>query len=508
MNQAGKVVLVGAGPGDPGLLTLKGKEAIEQADVLVYDRLVSQQLLSYARASCELIYVGKTPDRHTLPQDQINELLVRKAKEGGLVVRLKGGDPFVFGRGGEEAAILREHGIRFEIVPGVTSAIAGPAYAGIPVTHRGVASSFSVITGHEDPEKFQSSLDWDVLAKMKGTLIFLMGMKNLPLIVDNLMTNGMAAKKPVAIVQRGTWPDQRVLCSTLDSVVKEVEAQGFSNPSIIVVGDVVVLQHALNWLDERPLAGKNVVVTRARSQASDLTRVLQELGAAVEEYPMIRILAPEDEESLESALSRLESFDTVIFSSANGVEAVFDSLDSAGKDSSAAQLSGKTVAVGPSTESALELHGVRNVVVPDRFDSDGVLSFLADDIKPGQRVLLLQAQQSRPALREGLRDLGADVEFVAAYRSVPVEEGRDRLAASLQEGVIHAMTFTSSSTVRNMVDFLDGDISLLEDVALYSIGPVTSQTMEEFGLPLAGQAEAATIDELANAISKDQGGLL
>lgn len=501
-----KVLLVGAGPGDPGLLTIKGKDAIEWADVLVYDRLVSPKLLEYASPECELIYVGKTPDRHTLPQDKINELLVEKAKEGKRVVRLKGGDPFVFGRGSEEALTLRDAGIEFEIVPGVTSAIAGPAYAGIPVTHRGLASSFSVITGHEDPEKLQSSIDWNVLAHQEGTLLFLMGMKNLPLIASNLIANGKPETTPTAIVQRGTWPDQKVLCATLATVADEVEKQGFTNPSIIVVGDVVSLQDQLAWLSKRPLQGKTIITTRARKQASSLTAELEVLGATVEECPMIRTVPVENSFELEDALIDLESFDWVIFGSTNGVEIFFDTLQVFCSGTDAGVLPDGVVAVGPSTAKALEENGVRGPMVPERFDSEGVLELLSGKVQPGQRVLLVQSLQSRPTLRDGLAALGADVTAVAAYQSVPVEESREPLLALLREGV-DAITFTSSSTVHGMASLLGKDASLLRGVALYSIGPITSSTMRECGFTVKAQAESATIGDLVGIIHRDLGGL-
>ncbi|MEG0791013.1 MAG: uroporphyrinogen-III C-methyltransferase [Gordonibacter sp.] len=507
MGGRGKVVLVGAGPGDPGLLTLKGKDAIEQADVLVYDRLVSPRLLEYARPMCERIYVGKTPDRHMLPQEQINVLLADKAEAGNMVVRLKGGDPFVFGRGSEEAQVLRARGVDFEFVPGVTSAIAGPEYAGIPVTHRGLASSFSVITGHEDPEKLESSIDWRLLAQQQGTLVFLMGMKNLPLIAANLMENGMSPQMPVGIVQRGTWPDQRVLCSTLDAVADEVVQRGFANPSIIIVGQVVTLHDDLAWLKKGPLAGKTVAVTRARAQASKLTEALEGLGAVVQEHPMILIAPPDNLDALRDAAVAAGTFDWIVFSSVNGVDAFFDALVNAQDICAADVLSARFVAVGPATAHALEAQGVHDALVPVRFDAEGVVECLEGKIAPGQRVLLVQAQQERDVLRAGLQAYGADVTAAPAYQSVPVEEGRASLVEALRAGDLDAMTFTSSSTVSNTICLLGDDAPLLDGVALYSIGPVTSKTMAEHGLACAGQADEATIASLAQLICQDLGGL-
>ena len=316
-----RVYLVGAGPGDPGLLTLKGRAAIERADVLVYDRLVSPRLLGYARPDCELVYVGKTPDHHTLPQHKINALLVKKALAGNVVVRLKGGDPFVFGRGGEEAEELRDHGLPYEVVPGVTSAIAAPAYAGIPVTHRDAASSFTVITGHERDGKGNSAIPWGQVARLKGTLVFLMGMENLPRIVDNLVGHGMDPATPAAVVRYGTWPMQRTVCAPLASLEERVGEEGIENPAVIVVGQVAALRERLSWAERKPLFGKTVVVTRARHQASALASALEERGAQVLEFPAIEIAPPTDPQPLAEAVAGIEAYRWVVLTSANGVDA-------------------------------------------------------------------------------------------------------------------------------------------------------------------------------------------
>ena len=500
-----QVVLVGAGPGDPGLMTLAGKEAIERADVLVYDRLVSPRLVGYAPAGCELVYVGKTPERHTLPQDRINALLVERARAGKLVVRLKGGDPFVFGRGGEEAEALEEHGIPFAIVPGVTSALAAPAYAGIPLTHRAMASSFTVITGHERPDKLASSIDWEHTAKLQGTLVFLMGMKNLPLIAQNLIAHGKAPDTPAAVVERGTWPAQRVLISTLADVAGEVAARGFANPAVVVVGEVVSLHERLAWFAPGPLGGRTVVVTRARGQASALARLLEERGAAVEEYPMIKIAPPTDPEALVRAAHAFPWFDWTVFTSANGVEAFFAALDEAGCD--AAGFAGvRAVAVGPGTQRALRQRGVPTVLVPDEFRSEGAEAVLREHVHPGDRVLLIRAEQARAVLPEAIASLGAELIDVPAYRSVPVEDGRASLVEGLRAGRIDAITFASSSTVRNLVALLGRDAVLLDGPALFSIGPVTTETMRECGLALAGQADPCTIEGLADVVCRTLGG--
>lgn len=500
-----RVVLVGAGPGDPGLLTLKGKQAIAEADVLVYDRLVSPRLLAFAKPGCELVYVGKDPLKHTLSQDEINDLLVEKALDGNMVVRLKGGDPFVFGRGGEEAEVLRTHDVDFDIVPGVTSAIAAPAYAGIPVTHRNTASSFTVITGHEHAGKGESSIPWEQVAKLNGTLVFLMGMDNLAHIVGSLVEHGMDPETPAAVVRYGTWPMQRTASGTLATIEDQVRVQGIENPAVIVVGQVVALRGQLKWAELKPLFGKTIVVTRARNQASVVTAELERLGARVLECPVIETAPPADPRALREAVRGIDGYRWAVFTSANGVEAFFAQVDALGLD--ARCLAGVQVAaVGSGTQASLASYGIKQVLVPQEYCAEGLAELLADKVQPGDRVLIARAQDARDVLPRMLSQHGAQVSDVAAYSTRLVDGCRETLARALTAGEVDGVTFTSSSTVRNLLTCLEGRTSLLKGVALLSIGPVTSATLRETDLEPQGQAAEYTIAGLVKSITECLGG--
>ena len=495
----GYVYLVGAGPGDPKLITLKGSECIAKADVLVYDRLASRRLLTLARPDCEMIYVGKSPDRHTLKQDEINQLLVDKGLEGKIVTRLKGGDPFVFGRGGEEAEALLEAGISFEVVPGITSAISVPAYAGIPVTHRDLTSSFAIITGHEDPTKNETALHWEHLANSHGTLIFLMGMENLPLIAKKLMENGKEGTTPVGIIQWGTRPEQRTLVGQLDNIAGEVKKEGFTNPSIIIVGEVVSLREKLQWFEKRPLSGQRIVVTRARHQASKLSQEIEDLGGEAWEFPVIEIAPVADKSYLEKAIQALPEFQYLIFTSVNGVDAFFEELKLQARD--VRDLSGlQIVAIGPATQAALDKRGLRVAYVPEEYRAEKIVEGLAGRIKPGEKVLLARAEEARDVLPESLKEMGAEVWDVPVYQTVLGSANKAELQSLLKDKMIHAVTFTSSSTVRNFVSLLDGDLSLLDGVKLYSIGPITSETARGLGLTVYKEAAQYTIGGLVEAL--------
>lgn len=495
----GNVYLVGAGPGDPKLLTLKGAECIAKADVLVYDRLASRRLLSLARPDCELIYVGKSPDRHTLRQEEINQLLVDKGLEGKVVTRLKGGDPFVFGRGGEEAEALLEADIPFEIVPGVTSAISVPAYAGIPVTHRELTSSFAVITGHEDPTKNATAIAWEHLAPSHGTLIFLMGMENLALIAEKLMEHGKSPATPVGIIQWGTRPEQRALAGRLDNIAELVQEQGFTSPSIIIVGEVVALREKLQWFEKKPLFGTRIVVTRARHQASVLSQAIEDLGGEPWEFPAIEITGPTDPNRLTHALQNLSRFEWLVFTSVNGVEAFFTEVKNSGKD--IRDLSGiEIVAIGPATQAALEQRSLRVSFVPEEYRAEKIIEGLASRVLPGHSVLLARAEEARDILPESLKALGADVWDVPAYKTVTGAANQEELKAMLREKKIQAVTFTSSSTARNFHSLIDGEISFLDGVKLFSIGPITSATARELGLNIHKEAARYTIDGLVEAL--------
>ena len=495
----GSVYLVGAGPGEPELLTLKARQLIEKADVIIYDQLISQDILRSARQECELVFVGKSPGKHYRLQEEINELLVSKAQEGGIVVRLKGGDPFVFGRGGEEALALSKAQIAFEIVPGVSSALAVPAYAGVPVTHRGLSSCFTVITGHEDPTKLESSIAWEHLAQTGGTLVFLMGMANLPFITDKLVESGMDATTPVAVIQNGTSTRQRTVSGELATIASLAKQQGLSNPAVIVVGQVVRLREEIQWFEQRPLFGQSILVTRARQQSSKLTTALVDLGARVHELPVIAFDAPTDPEQLSRAIRELETFTWLIFTSVNGVEAFFVGLSAEDVDIRA--LAGlKIAAIGPATQKALMGRGLRNITLPQDYDAEGLAEKLEGSIQAGERVLLVRPEQARYTLGASLQDKGAVVSEVAAYKTVSASADTEALVDSLRAGDYDAITFTSSSTVRNLMQMISGDTSLLEGVRLCSIGPITSDTLRAYQLEPTVEASDYCLEGLVEAM--------
>jgi len=501
MKKRALVYLVGAGPGDPGLITVKGKECIAEADVLVYDRLVAPHLLSYARPEAERIYAGKLPDRHTLRQEEINALLLQKAQEGKVVTRLKGGDPYLFGRGGEEAEHLAAHGIPFVVVPGVTSAVAVPAYAGIPVTHRNFTSSFAVITGHEDPEKNQSSICWEKIATGIGTLVFLMGVGNLPLIVRKLLEHGRSPETPVALIRWGTRPEQHTVVGRLDNIVQRVEAAGLRSPAVIVVGEVVSLRNKLQWFESKPFFGKRVVVTRSREQASALSKKIAALGGEPFEFPAIAVEPPADYGPLDRAIANLHNYRWIVFTSVNGVEHFFRRLRQLRRD--IRDLQGlRLCAIGPRTKEALEKMGLLVEYVPTEYRAEAVAEKLKSELRPGDGVLLPRADIAREVLPETLAAMGARVEDITAYRTVRGNGDAALLRKMLQNGAVHAVTFTSSSTVRNFVELLgaDGLPKLLEGTVLASIGPVTTQTARELGLEIAVEAKEYTIDGLIEAL--------
>ncbi len=500
----GKVYLVGAGPGDPGLITVSGLERIRSADVIVYDRLVSPRLLEYAPTDAELIYVGKVPGAEGgHDQEAINQTLIDNAREGRNVVRLKGGDPFVFGRGGEEAEALRSAGIEFEVVPGVTSAVAVPAYAGIPVTHRGVASSFAVITGHEDPAKGETAIGWSHLATAVDTLVFLMGVKNLPDIVSQLTSSGRPPETPVAVVQQGTTPEQRTVTGTLADIVELVDQAGISPPAIAVVGEVVGLRDTVAWFENRPLFGKRVLITRTRRQASSLARLLAEEGAIAVELPSIEIEPIEDREAIENAIERLRTGEYAWcgFTSANAVELFFDHLAEHGLDSRAF-VGARLFAIGPATAEALESRSLRPDVVPSEYVAESVVESLTTEVKRGECVLLPRAESARVELVKGLEDLGATVDEVPTYRAAVPTDISPEVLADLRDGRIDVATFTASSTVRNLVAML-GDARALtgpKRPLIACIGPITSETARELGLTVDVMASEYTIEGLVAAL--------
>lgn len=499
----GMVYLVGAGPGDPGLLTIKGKECIAKAQVIVYDRLVGPSLLDYADEKAELIYVGKSPERHTLQQEEINALLVDKAQEGKIVTRLKGGDPFVFGRGGEEAEVLVKAGIPFEVVPGITSAIAVPAYAGIPVTHRDFTSTIGIITGNEDPTKDDTNIDWAKISTGLGTLIFLMGMRNLPKIVDRLLAHGRSPKTPVGLIRWGTRSEQETLVGELENIVTKAQEANFSNPAIIIVGEVVGLREQLQWFENKPLFGKKIIVTRAREQASILAKKLQDLGASVWEFPTIAIEPPEDWQPVDQAIDNLGEYQWVIFTSVNGVKTFIDRLLSVGKDVRAL-LGTKICAVGPKTRDALTKLALRVEYMPDEYVAEAIIAGLQGRVKPGDKVLLPRADIARQSLPLALEQMGAHVNDVTVYRTVKWEDKNEELLATLRAGEVNLVTFTSSSTVRNFVEAIPESQreELITGLTLASIGPITTRTAQELGLKIDVMAEKYTIEGLIQSILK------
>lgn len=503
MLNKGTVYLLGAGPGDPGLLTLKAKETLEQADVVVYDYLANPEFLEYCRPDAEVIYVGKKGGDHTLPQDQINQLLVDKAKAGKTVARLKGGDPYVFGRGAEEAEELLEAGARFEVVPGVTSAVAAPAYAGIPLTHRRFASSVSFITGHEDPTKDESAHNWEALAKSASTLVFFMGVKNLPDIAGNLIKAGMDPKTPAALVYRGTTCHQRSIAAPLDEIAAAAKAAGFKAPSLIIVGQVIQLRETLNYFETKPLLGKGVVVTRAREQASGLSRTLRDLGACVVQFPTIEISPLDDYGPVREAIGRLGSYDWVVFTSVNGVKHFWRELRGLGLDARAFGPV-KLAAIGPATAEALEAHGLVPDFVPGKYVAEHVVEGLLARGAAGKRVLIPRAAVAREVLPEELAKAGCQVELLPVYETKPSAGNLDAFRQSLEAGELRYVTFASSSTVENFLDLVPAEtLKQHPEIKLACIGPVTAKTLEAAGLKADIQPEDYTIPGLVEALLAD-----
>jgi uroporphyrinogen III methyltransferase/synthase len=495
---SGKVYLVGAGPGDPGLITVKGLRCLEQAQVVVYDRLLGPSLLEAVPDSAERVFVGKERGRQALTQDEINQLLVDRARAGKVVVRLKGGDPFIFGRGGEEALTLAGANIPFEVVPGITSAIAAPAYAGIPLTHRKMASCFTVVSGSEDPAKPESAIPWETLARTGGTLVVLMGWATLESILETLQREGMPAATPAALIQWGTWTKQRAVAGTLENILARGQEAGLKPPVIAIIGEVVTLRDQLRWFDCRPLFGKKVLITRSRTQASRLRSLLEELGAEPVELPSIEIAPLEDCTRLDAALTRLHSFRWVIFTSANSVEAVFDRLEQQGKDARA--FSSATVgAIGPATAHALMQRGIKADFIPARSVSESVVEELSGRDWQGVPILLPGSNIGRDVLEQGLTSLGASVERVAVYRTLTPESAGSQARQILEQGM-DVVTFTSSSTVSNLLDILDGNKQQLESSLIACIGPITATTAQELGLRVDVVADEHTVEGLVDAL--------
>lgn len=503
-TRRGKVYLVGAGPGDPGLVTIKGKECLERAEVVLYDYLANPALLKYVPTAAERIYVGRRGRGRYQNQVEINRLLIDRARAGKVVVRLKGGDPFVFGRGGEEAEAVAAAGVDFEIVPGVTAAVAVPAYAGIPVTHRTMASTVTIVTGHEDTDKPSPMLEWPRLASTSGTLVFMMGMKNLPTIVANLLSEGRAPDTPVALVRWGTRAEQRTIVGTLWDIVGKAEAARFEPPTVIVVGDVVRLREQLNWFEKRPLFGKRIMTTRAQEQVEEFSQLLTAYGAEPVELPTIALVPPLSWEAVDEAIGRISRFDWLIFTSVNGVTPFMQRVRANGKDARAfATL--RIGCIGPRTAQELERYGLRPDLVPVEYQAEGIIAALANEGVRGRRVLIPRAEVAREILPDQLRELGAHIEVIPVYRTTIPAVDVEPFKQQLQEGRIDVVTFTSSSTVRNFVELLGGiepARDLVAQAVIACIGPITARTAEEFGLAVTIMPAENTVPALADAIAK------
>jgi uroporphyrinogen III methyltransferase / synthase len=495
--RAGTVYLVGAGPGDPGLVTRRAMELVATADVILHDRLIPEGILDRARGDAELIYVGKEPDRKAMEQDQIEWLLVERARSGCSVVRLKGGDPFVFGRGGEEAEALAQAGIPFEVVPGVTAGVAAPAYAGIPVTHRDEASAVAFVTGHEDPEKAESAVDWMALARFPGTLVLYMGVRNLPEISRRLIDAGRDPEEPAAAIERGTQAGQRTVTSTLAGLPAAVDGDGIRAPAILLFGPVAARRDTIGWLEKRALHARRIVVTRARAQASGLAATLRGLGAEVIELPAIRIQARLDADEVRDAVAALHTYALVCLTSPNGVRVLFEAMAAQGRDARA--LANATVAaIGPGTAAALRERGVIADVVPERYVAEALVEALARIEVSGRPVLVARAAAARDVLPEALRERGAAVDVVALYETVREDPDPHAIEAALSADYV---TFTSSSTVHNLLEVV-GD-RFPAKARIVSIGPVTSAAAREAGLEVHVEAARHDPTGLVEALIAD-----
>jgi uroporphyrinogen III methyltransferase/synthase len=505
-SAAGRVYLVGAGPGDPGLLTARALELIANADVILYDRLIPATALDGARADAEVLFVGKEGGGPSVPQEETEELILARARDGKSVVRLKGGDPFVFGRGGEEALTLRKAGIPFEIVPGVSAGVAAAAYAGVPVTHRGLATAVALITGHtREDGPAESALDWPALAAFPGTLVFYMGVRQLTQIAEELIAAGRPASEPVAVVERGTLPGQRTVTGTLQNIAEIAQREDVRAPAITVIGPVAGLAGQLEWLPVRPLGGRTVAVTRARAQASGLARALEELGATVVQAPVIRTERISDPAHPALDLAR---YDLICFTSPNAVTALFASLAQADKrptDTPAnsphdarAFAGARVAAIGPGTARALAEHGIVADIVPTRSVAEALVQALAE--VPVKRALVARAKEARDVIPDALRARGAEVDVLALYETIAEPLSPRALQAARGADYI---TFTSSSTVRFFLDAAGGPAGLSPETRIVSIGPITSETLREHGLEPQVEAEDHDVDGVVQALLAD-----
>lgn len=500
----GKVYLVGAGPGDYKLLTLKGLECIKKADVIVYDRLANKDYLKEAKENCEFIYVGKASSNHTLPQDDINMVIVNKAKEGKVVTRLKGGDPYVFGRGGEEGEVLREEGIEFEVVPGITSAIGGLCYAGIPITHRDYASSFHVITGHlREDDKDNTEINWNALANTNGTLVFLMGVANLQKITLNLIKEGKSKDTPVALISWATRYNQTVITSTLENVYEEALKVNIKPPTLIVIGDVVKLREKLNFFEDKPLFGKDVIVTRARTQSSSLVSKISDLGGNPIEIPTIKINKIENNIELENEIKNIRDYTYLVLTSKNAVQIFFDKLYKMNLDSRAlANL--KVCAVGSATAKEIRNNGINPDIIPEQFVSEYLFEELKSVLKSTDKVLIPRTKNARDFLVNKISKI-CSIKEVHIYETVLNNIKKDEILKGLNSLEEKYITFTSSSTVTNFVDIIGMDnIDELNKLKVISIGPITTETAKNIGINVYREANISTIDGMVDCIINDK----
>jgi uroporphyrinogen III methyltransferase/synthase len=503
----GKVYLVGAGPGDIGLLTIKGLKCLKKADIVVYDFHLNAQVLNHINLEAEFYYAGKRGGMHSMTQKEINHLLIEKAKKGKVICRLKGGDPFVFGRGGEEAEALSEEGISFEVVPGVSSAIAAPAYAGIPLTHRLYSSSFAVVPGNEDPEKKESSIDWARLAKGIGTIVFIMAVKNIASVCHRLIENGRDPETPVAVIRWGTRAEQTTVVSNLKEIAKLVKEKDIRPPAVMVVGDVVNLRKKLKWYEKKPLFGQRVLVTRERPGAFE---ELEELGAEIIGFPTIKIVPPADWKELDTAIDRISSYGWLILTSVNGVKFLLKRL--ADKDRDIRDLKGiRICAVGTKTASYIKKYGIKVDLVPEKFNAEGLIeAFIKEEGTVNRnssrplkdvRILMPRAEVAREVFPEKVRELGGEIDVVTAYRAVRPGSTGKRLKRFLKEGKISIATFTSAATFNNFVSMVGKDADeLLQGVSIAVIGPVTRKAVENAGLKVNIMPEEATVEEMVKKI--------
>ncbi|MBU5612282.1 uroporphyrinogen-III C-methyltransferase [Geomonas azotofigens] len=506
-TKKGYVYLIGAGPGDPGLITVKGRDCLARAQVVMYDYLANEELLRLAPKGAELIYAGKVGGEHNREQSQINELLVQKALSGKVVARLKGGDSFIFGRGGEECEALVAEGIPFEIVPGITAAVGATSYAGIPLTHRGVTTSVAFVTGHEKKGKASSEIDWEGLSLGSGTVVFYMGVTNLPHIAQSLMEHGRAPETPVALIRWGTRPEQEVLVGTLADIADKARAAAFKAPAITVVGEVVNLRETLRWFDNRPLFGRTVLVTRGADQAGEFTSMLEQLGARAYCCPTIEIAAPESYAALDEAIDALDSFHWIVFTSYNAVKYFFARLAEHGLDSRALGRC-HVCAVGPKTAAALAPYGIRPDLIPADYKAEGVVAAFSEMDMNGKWILFPKGDRAREVIPEELGRLGAQVIAPVTYANHTPSAIPDEALLALEEKRIDCATFTSSSTVQNLAGILGENrfLHLMEGVTIASIGPITSKTCRDLGLDVHIEPAEFTLEALSREMISFFGG--